>query len=483
MPDDKEPKEHRAVIEQARELAAGMENYKQPTCCARCFELLLTYIAQPEASAELNAVRRFCHPFWRAGMVLLTTPRNDEELSSLNQLLSSNSKRCPRAADWHNSFPRRVFGDFDNPLPMMIKLFYLLFTTAIQSGIGSKKRYTSKGVLWPVHPNDLVPLGPYETIVAHLTWCCRLFPYHSQAIYYLGCAMTVCRAHVLPHLFDSPLQERVLWCLTTLLDRSPDSAGSVASSPWPWPGSSGPLAPLDFIKSQISSYSPASLDLQSVSIFVGELLWGPDFVMDDVLRLTYGYQAVLLSAVRTARRRADSADDAITRNAYDVLDRLAFQLELFVRMTDSGPNLASLSSQIPLLRLVDDHTRLYHSLRGCYRRRHCFGPTCGKAVHEAASARAFSQCSRCRFTQYCSKECQREDWKRGTAAVPHKEMCPILGAVLDVIRATYNAESFRTLCPSVGIDSGEPFNRVSLWASTVMSRGVDQSAYEVIVRS
>ncbi|KZV94764.1 hypothetical protein EXIGLDRAFT_766792 [Exidia glandulosa HHB12029] len=63
-------------------------------------------------------------------------------------------------------------------------------------------------------------------------------------------------------------------------------------------------------------------------------------------------------------------------------------------------------------------------------RRACFG--CGKQVHENPSGKPFSKCARCKAVQYCSKECQRNDWnlKHGQ---PHKIICDILSEVLTIM--------------------------------------------------
>ncbi|EJD41469.1 hypothetical protein AURDEDRAFT_169367 [Auricularia subglabra TFB-10046 SS5] len=64
--------------------------------------------------------------------------------------------------------------------------------------------------------------------------------------------------------------------------------------------------------------------------------------------------------------------------------------------------------------------------------RTCSAASCGKGIHETPSGKAFPLCAGCKFTQYCSKECQRADWK--DASFPHKDFCPILRRLVPVIQ-------------------------------------------------
>ncbi|KAF9022941.1 hypothetical protein BDZ89DRAFT_1115275 [Hymenopellis radicata] len=52
----------------------------------------------------------------------------------------------------------------------------------------------------------------------------------------------------------------------------------------------------------------------------------------------------------------------------------------------------------------------------------CFGPGCTKAYHEDVAG--FQVCSACQVVRYCSRDCQRADWKTGEH--PHRQVCPAL---------------------------------------------------------
>ena len=77
----------------------------------------------------------------------------------------------------------------------------------------------------------------------------------------------------------------------------------------------------------------------------------------------------------------------------------------------------------------------------------------------------FRTCSRCDMTRYCSKECQRADWKAG-----HKSLCKQLTAEYEL----WGRKNARTLrddkkkAPPVVVIPGNPLNNS---ASTNMSTG------------
>lgn len=463
--------EHGNVVKHALQLAAAMENPKRPTCCAYCLRGFTLHLMQN--SAALGAVRRFCHPFWRACMVLITTPRGDAELLSLNQQLLNNMDICPRMADLHVGRPDPDLS-LANPLPLLVQLIYILLYKAMHGGardmtfIAPKKGFGSKGVLWPVDHLDLIPLGAYESAVAHISWCCRLLPHQSPVIHYLGCALSVSRHTLFPHLLESPLRERLLWCLVNLLDGSGEGGGP-GTALFPWTQAAQAQMECTTFQRPELSFAVPFMNLPSLVVFISTLHVGNDAARHDFLRFCHGCESALISACDHAVRSLSAKANLWATNVL-----VHFALEL---LSHTGPTSHRPADSLPFPDIInsgiDYYVRLYSALTVSYHRRHCFGPSCGRATN----AEGFPRCGRCHFTQYCSKACQKEDWTR--SAVPHKQICHILAAAVDSIQPDKrdpdrqsDPESFRTACLSVGLSSAESLRTISCWADSVNGVGM-----------
>ncbi|KZV98317.1 hypothetical protein EXIGLDRAFT_763623 [Exidia glandulosa HHB12029] len=63
-----------------------------------------------------------------------------------------------------------------------------------------------------------------------------------------------------------------------------------------------------------------------------------------------------------------------------------------------------------------------------FRRRACTRPACGEQPHTRPGNTAFAKCASCKAVQYCSRECQRADWRE-----EHRDICDILKEVFTII--------------------------------------------------
>jgi hypothetical protein len=65
---------------------------------------------------------------------------------------------------------------------------------------------------------------------------------------------------------------------------------------------------------------------------------------------------------------------------------------------------------------------------------------CAACKREAKSGETFQRCSGCKKSNYCSADCQRNDWRKG-----HKQQCKIISLteIAQTTATTYNGESVK----------------------------------------
>jgi len=88
---------------------------------------------------------------------------------------------------------------------------------------------------------------------------------------------------------------------------------------------------------------------------------------------------------------------------------------------------------------------------------------CNKSGHSQEFQKSLKQCSRCRMTYYCSKECQKADWKvhkgtcRHTSKASNKTFEASQHAVLNFCQKNYAAVMKRIVkvCDETGLKKGE----------------------------
>lgn len=438
------PPEFRLAVRHADEFVRAMASLTHPTFCPLC---LLKFLAEIRMSTVTwDALRKYSHPFWNACIVLVTTKRSDEDCAALNAQLGANVQIC-RDTAFHAS---REPASQVNPLPSCFGMLYGLLANTLNGGRRSmvlndpRKAFNSKGILWPSHPRDLTPLGPAASAEAHVAWCCRLLPISSDPLFYLGCAICVAREEVLPYLLVTPVRERLLWCLVKLLD-DPNGAG-VAAFPWP---QHADIQPVELTAFQMT-HSLRYHDNANIMLFLLAMIHGGDSTLADVWRLTKGCGDALVLSLRAIRRRLANVPDS-HRSAYlSVLDTFESRL---ASVEDQLSDVIASGSPDQSSRYMQE------ILFACYRRRQCHGPGCA----EVPVAKAFARCKNCLFTHYCSRECQRADWKTGQT--PHKLLCQILAAVTPAYsEGSHNCDVKEAYASAVTAASDESIEALIPWA-------------------
>ncbi|KZV94758.1 hypothetical protein EXIGLDRAFT_834735 [Exidia glandulosa HHB12029] len=157
------------------------------------------------------------------------------------------------------------------------------------------------------------------------------------------------------------------------------------------------------------------------------ILSGVDHEGHDLDRFAFRYEARLYRAVVSVVEKLHNPG-AWEVNLPNVAISLYSSLEAADRL--DPPKFIETAVMKGKKRAEDPYLNVARHLPLTLARRACFG--CGKQVHENLNGKAFSKCGRCKAVQYCSKECQRNDWnlKHGQ---PHKIICDILSEVLTIM--------------------------------------------------
>ncbi|EJD37179.1 hypothetical protein AURDEDRAFT_173814 [Auricularia subglabra TFB-10046 SS5] len=109
-------------------------------------------------------------------------------------------------------------------------------------------------------------------------------------------------------------------------------------------------------------------------------------------------------------------------------------------------------------------TTVLEFLDRCEMSGRCLRPGCGETeLSEVHGVRRFARCELCRIVRYCSKACQRADWKRAR----HKDMCPLVASMIQrgvQVGVDQTQEEFDAALCDTGYDSRD-LDALYEWAS------------------
>lgn len=450
--------------------AKKLKDPHKPTTCPAC---LLQFSIAFEADRNLRETAQVaCHDFWNACITAITVQRSTDDVNALRHQLQRNVRAC-RRQDVHGDPPRLVARDLSDPVHMFIHSLYVLLGSclmptdgghsAIYNSRDPKKAFGNRPGLWPALLSDLVPFGERRSAEAHVRWACELFspaPFMAMLPMLMGC-----RSVLFPSLLEPGLRERILWYITQSLhaDQGHDA--------YQWPES---------VQSQCTR--PSSLpwwmtlssrcSVEVTVIFMNTVFCGADSNADDAARFTLGFERAVLPALNTALEIHSTTG---LRNGVAETTNLArWTLLLFSRM--DGPKSAQRDlheaarreMERPTYMGIDitqsPHQLVHHALIKLYQKRTCSALSCGKSVHEASAGKSLPLCSGCKFTQYCSKECQRAHWK--DKMFPHKVICPILRLWTPGIQAGFELAGTRSAMDVLVASTEENRTIFEAWAIT-----------------
>ncbi|EJD37156.1 hypothetical protein AURDEDRAFT_173790 [Auricularia subglabra TFB-10046 SS5] len=366
-----------------------------PTCCPWCFNLFIAAIMNnPEA---LFALKRHAHDLWITCINLIVLYA-ENDVPRLRRRLTENQRNCSERSESHKyRFAGGLTDSFDIFIDGMLE-FVRVGMTAGQNPVFSDARdeqsFHRRNGIWPKDLKALFPLGVGKTVEALVHWCC--VPMSLSPIMLFEIYLMTARPVIMPKLLESPCRERLVWACLQGLTPGPSVPWS---GPPPFTRPRGLAVPLalrrdgEMVETAVSILNAIRADFGAKT--------------SDATRFLAGYESLVLSALERLAPVTGPTKEAVV--SYKCLLRTTLG-----RDNDECPG-----GLLPRSHAVHDF------LERCMANRACAAPGCDEAeLSETHGVRRFLSCELCRIVRYCSKACQRADWKHG--APRHKDVCPLM---------------------------------------------------------
>ncbi|KZV83667.1 hypothetical protein EXIGLDRAFT_842795 [Exidia glandulosa HHB12029] len=439
----------------------GLRNGHGAGSCTKCLAHLGRRFLLGEALGQ-DVLRFSLSDLRNACLSALTVPRTDAELVTFKGQLLDNISLCPKV-DQHDLLTD--LANSNDPVDVFVDSLYMCVHPAFVGGsssIGSRirdgKGWRNGGESWPTSIEQLFPHGDAQ-VVAHLEWACTfisLFPLSVIMVYLRGF-----RPRVFRHLVSDRARPLLVWLIVRFL------LADLHTPLYDWPGDEPIKLPAH---RELTAHGQSqSAICQQISHLLVVIVFGPDAKGDDIGTVIRGYERVVLRAMQHA---LDVVTEARENDHFcKLLQILSLKVHKSLGLDNSTLGLRTLDfsqlyptildpsqlAQSDFLSTVFVHIRLGHS---------CAAPGCDRFMQDdAANGRSFQRCATCKFVFYCSRECQRRDWKTGYSlhfpwAAPgqhaaHKALCPILARIAPLVRAHPNGEELADALRAVRFDQSE----------------------------
>ncbi|EJD42211.1 hypothetical protein AURDEDRAFT_168764 [Auricularia subglabra TFB-10046 SS5] len=297
--------------------------------------------------------------------------------------------------------------------------------------------------------DQLFPFGSRQTVEMLVFWATQRLS--NAPLDLLTTMLTVVRPRIYPELTVQPVHERLVYVIAQML------SGDLRAVPERWEGP--PPIPRARIPREMQGKA-----LETAATFLNILERGPDSEANDGVPLTVGYEHVFYRAICKAARELPKDHDGfpiLVGHAVELCPKVGLQYtdldEVFVEFFKD--NLAHTS--MTMVNFFFTH------LRRLATRRSCSGPGCTRKMLDDDAEAPFPWCARCKLARYCSRGCQKADWR--AVLHPHKHICELLYR----IRATgadpqEEHEKHRTTFHDAGLSNNEQLDLMSWAVSATM---------------
>ncbi|EJD40529.1 hypothetical protein AURDEDRAFT_170344 [Auricularia subglabra TFB-10046 SS5] len=416
------------------EFLDGVSDPLNPTCCPYCFHVFILSVVN--CSKALSALKKYARDFWKSCIGLLVIYA-ESDVPRLRQALKHNQLKCSERERHKERIGGDSFEIFINALCFLVQTGLTAGPNPAFSAERQKQSMHRRGGIWPTTIKSLLPLGLARTIDALVHWCC--VPTTAAPLQLLETYLMTARALVFPRLLNSPRRERLLWALLQALTPGPAV---------PWSGRPAFSMPRGLAVPLALRGSPYMV--QHAVMLMDTLRADFGARRDDAARLVAGHEIILLSALEQLPTEDAAAPcefkEKICEQGECGLDeaqceakrtrRSIISLRCLLRSLLGRENDECAGGQDPRVEIVHDF------LERLAAERTCACPRCTEAeLSESARVRRFGSCELCRVVRYCSKSCQREDWKRGVPR--HKDVCPLICSLLQRGAELGDIEAFK----------------------------------------
>ncbi|EJD41848.1 hypothetical protein AURDEDRAFT_186289 [Auricularia subglabra TFB-10046 SS5] len=443
------------IEQQALGYAAKLDPPDNPAVCPLCLARFLTEL-WADSKKPLRHLRYSCHPLFNALMRVLSSPHVFERRHALSRALVRNQHQCRTCCPV--PVPRAVFlqrlkkvAREDDIYDSALDLYVSGCGTAIYNALHSARTsFGNERGVWPSAPEHIFPTGPettmYTLVVWFLTPCVRwdrvgmsfvaiMFAHRPLAFAALVAGSN--RTRIL-ELSISALDECIRQCKAALATASDTFTATGIFS-----------RPFDAVRPVLEKYGGALQVLSCVRSGTG----GKATEFEQFVK---GYERPLYDRVLGVLELTPG------EHYLDLAGVATFLAHLLSIPEQEKPNFLIAAADRAYLPLLDPFFALYQDLHDAHDDWRCRGPGCTRISHDTTSGQRFARCARCKLSQYCSRECQRRDWKRD--GIPHKEVCPILQQVFAAANLRMEPEEFSDACRSHGISVSQA-ERLGEWAA------------------
>lgn len=430
-----------AMLRTAEAFAAGLAQPLSPRICPFCFALFINTLVPKSHEARLVVTK--CHVFFDALMAFICLDWTRDRRETVTSILAYTAVSCNKCKP--RGQPRcDVPGvpDIFNAAGFvdLFALVYQVTCGCVHSGVAdhidSGKGFGSKRGRWPTSAEQLFPYGP-ERSMRSLVSQLGTFSFAESVVTDL---VSLHRPLAFPSILLSPTRALFMNYIITRLSACPAAINADLAK------LRQPVLPAvrdAIVQRHLAACYYTAMLLYAVAV-------GPDHHIDEQTFLYSRREQELFAAL-----------DAVCLLTHARRKNELYWLELLTthlwyRMTEAQRDAAGYPCPPPYAREIERteqiHANPYRALRLYLPEglrvpaRACDGPGCVKTVHDKAAPGAFARCGRCRAVQYCSRECQRADWKR--ARFPHREICGMLQALLAFVALDFavTADEFVALC-------------------------------------
>ncbi|KZW01047.1 hypothetical protein EXIGLDRAFT_830252 [Exidia glandulosa HHB12029] len=393
---------------QAHALALALAAESDLALCPVCF---LTFREQLEDNLAVHRLRVNAHPFWTSLMRFVTVARVYtagicERISERLWMNWCRCRQCRPSSALQNVNRTRPF--FEMTMRSACRLLHLCLSVPSKHGRPLRVFAHNRG-LWPTTREQLVPYGAPQTIRA-LVQCHRnLTPTMALIVMLLIRFRPLLYPEIVKDDNRLPLVSSLITTIECYAYDAPNSQ-----------------------RTRLSGTPEGT--------FLYLLKEGPGVQADDARQFTVGQELELYHALVQLPTSPHCADEqswwtySMTVLMLSLLERLPVEeradppyfLRDFVEQTSRRTRHPYVDFR-GMYRYVQDHGS-------------CFGPGCDKAP----PSYTFSLCAKCRVVKYCSRDCQRNDWKN--EPFPHREICDIFHELLAVTDLDAPVEAFAQAC-------------------------------------
>ncbi|EJD35501.1 hypothetical protein AURDEDRAFT_175431 [Auricularia subglabra TFB-10046 SS5] len=394
-------------------LAAAFHPVLSPSICPGCLAALCN--TMEHTTSGLYVLQTKCHAFWDASMAFAAADWTAERRDAASEVLRRTGAQCAKcqahsccAAAMRNIVAAESVFDY----VFHLVCAYLRLGTI--HGIRRDKGFISTRGRWPTSADQLFPYGPERTMTSLIAQLST----HSWAEMVLFSLLSLHRPLAFPPLMLPPNRALVISYLVSRF------AACVSEFNDDLAKQGQPILPAARAALALRYIRAYELSAGMFHVVCSGPEHQPDaqqqFCRDHELELFFAFDRMVSLLPR------DAIDQARLGWMAYLGTKLWFMLKADARYADrAGPDPpVYVRGVMTLDTLKDPYRALSIYLHSRMANRGCHGPGCGKTVHDKTTPGAFPRCSTCRAVQYCSRECQNTDWRRG--AVPHKKVCSIL---------------------------------------------------------